>query len=155
MVKDNQVLLAIKVKKIGQGCWNGYGGGIEDKETPEQCIARELSQEARIETMPEDFCKVAIISFHNTKADGTKFTCKVHVYLLYRWEGQAQETEEMKTPTWFYKDRLPLEDMMPADREWLPLILNGCKIIAEVSYGPFQKTLLQKVSYQEVDSFAQ
>ncbi len=153
LVKENKVLLAMKTKKIGQGCWNGYGGGIEPEETPEQCALRELNEEAKITISLDSLEKVAIISFHNTKTDGSAFTCKVHVYLASEWKGEIQSTDEMTNPTWFEKDQLPLQEMMPADKEWLPVVLSGKKIIAEVNYGPLQKTLLGKVKLQYVDSF--
>ena len=97
---------------------------------------------------------IAIVDFHNTNSDGHSFTCRVHVYFVSQWEGEPQETEEMLTPTWFDKDALPLDGMMPADREWLPIILQGKKILAEAHYGPFQKTLLRHVKFRQVDSFS-
>lgn len=153
LVKDDQVLLGMKTKKIGQGCWNGYGGGIEEEETSEQSILRELKEEAKIITSPNYLDKVAVIYFHNTKSDGNVFVCKVHVYLVHKWAGEPKATGEMASPTWFQKDELPLEKMMPADREWLPIVLSGKKIIAEAHYGPFQKVLLKTTELQYVDYF--
>ena len=154
LVKDNNVLLAIKTKKIGQGCWNGYGGGIE-QESSEESILRELAEEAKIEVAKHSLEKVAVIDFHNTKTDGTTFTCKVHVYLVYEWVGEVQPTDEMAIPTWFEKTRLPLENMMLADKVWLPVVLAGKKIIAQASYGPFQRTLLGEVEITHVDSLSE
>jgi len=152
-VKEDKILLALKMKKIGQGCWNGYGGGIDDGETPEQSIIRELEEEAKVKAFPNALEKVAIIDFRNTKTDGNVFVCRVHIFLLHQWKGDFQPTDEMANPTWFKKKKLPLCKMMPADREWLPIVLAGKKIIGEVEYGPFQKTLLKKVKLQYIDSF--
>ena len=33
-IRDNKILLVLKAQKIGQGCWNGYGGGIDGGKTP-------------------------------------------------------------------------------------------------------------------------
>jgi 8-oxo-dGTP pyrophosphatase MutT (NUDIX family) len=153
-IKDGKVLLGLKAKKIGQGRWNGYGGGIDGEETPEQSILRELAEEAKITASADSLEKVAIVDFHNTNSDGFAFTCRVHVYFVSQWEGEPQETEEMLKPTWFKKDSLPLDGMMPADREWLPVVLTGKKIIAEAYYAPFQKILLGKVRLHYVDSFS-
>jgi len=153
LVKDGQVLLAMKTQKIGKGCWNGYGGGIEAGETPEQSLVRELSEEAGLVTLPEFMAKVAVIDFYNTKSDGSQFVCRVHIYLVSQWQGEPQETETMVTPTWFSKDQLPLDDMMPADKKWLPVVLSGQKILAEARYAPFQQSLLEDVKIQYVDSF--
>ena len=147
-----QVLLALKTKKIGAGCWNGYGGGIELGEDPQGSAARELQEESGVVVLPLDLEKVAIVDFHNTKTDGTIFTCRVHVYLAHAWQDEPQETDEMAQPTWFNSSDLPLNQMMPADRSWLPPILNGKKIRASVTYGPFQKELLGPVEVHEVPS---
>lgn len=153
LVKDNKVALALKTRKIGQGCWNGYGGGIDGIETPIQSAIRELKEEAEVEATPEDMDKVAIINFYNTNSDGAIFICIVHVYVVHQWRGEPQPTETMINPTWFDKELLPLEKMMPADKQWLPIVLSGKKIIAEFHYGPLQKTLLKEGKIDIVDSF--
>jgi ADP-ribose pyrophosphatase len=152
-VRGDEILLGRKMKKIGQGCWNGYGGGIENGETPEQSMLRELREEAGVTAEADALEKVAVMCFHNTKADGGFFVCKVHIYFLHKWEGDFQTTDEINNPTWFKKKRLPLKEMMLADREWLPAVLSGKKIIGEAKYGPLQKTLLGKVDFQFVTSF--
>lgn len=154
LVKDNKILLARKGKYIGQGCWNGYGGGIEEGENPAEAAVRELKEESgEIIALPEDLEKVAEIDFHNTKSDGKVFICKVHFYFVRNWQGEARETEEMLNPTWFEINNLPLDELMPADRKWLPAVLSDKKIKANPKYGPFQKTLLEDFEIEEVDSF--
>ncbi len=153
LVKGEEILLALKADKIGQGCWNGYGGGIERGETPIQSAIRELREEARIEAVQQDLDKVAIIDFHNIRNHKNRFTCKVHVYFVRDWQGEAQATAEMEKPTWFNKNSLPLETMMIADKYWLPIALKGKKMVAEFCYGPFQKTLLGEIKINLVESF--
>ena len=151
--RDDKILLARKTKKIGKGCWNGYGGGVESGEPPEQTAVRELLEESKVVGRPQDLEKIALVYFHNQKSDGTTFVCKVHVYSLSRWEGGVEATDEMTTPTWFALDHLPFNTMLPADVFWLPLALRGKKLVATAHYGPFQKTLLGKVSVQEILHF--
>ena len=152
LVRGDKVLLGFKARKIGKDYWNGYGGGIEDGETPRQAALRELKEEAGIITSPELLEKMAIVDFHNIKSDGSNFTCRVHVYLTSQWTGEPQATKEMTNPTWFNIKCLP-DKMMPADKQWLPVILSGEKIIATAKLGPFQKTLLGEVELHQVDSF--
>jgi hypothetical protein len=77
----------------------------------------------------------------------------VHVYTLGSWQGTFESTEEMHDPTWFEYDAVPLDDMMPADRVWFPAMLAGRKFIGEVSYGPFQQTLVDDMKIQDVTDF--
>lgn len=146
-----RVCLARKMKKIGAGCWNGYGGGIEPGESPRQAAAREFNEESGVTVSPDDLEKVAVVDFKNTKTDGTTFVCRVHVYLAHAWRGEPTATDEMGSPTWFAREALPLDEMMPADRFWLPPILRGKKVRASAAYGPFQKDLLEPVRVEEVD----
>ena len=112
-----------------------------------------MKEEADIVTSPEFLEKSAVVDFHNTKSGGSNFVCRVHVYLVSQWTGRPRKTKEMINPTWFDIGRLPLDKMMPADREWLPVVLSGKKIIATARLGPFQKILLGEVELQQVDSF--
>ena len=153
LIKDDKVLLSLKTRKIGQGCWNGYGGKIEAGETPEGAILRELSEEAEIKASRDFLTKVAIIDFQNVKVGQLEPVCRVHIYLLDRWQGEPQSSEEMLAPTWFKKGELPFEKMLPADIIWLPLILAGKKIIGYAKYDSSQKILLGKFKLRYVNSF--
>ncbi len=152
--RDDQILLALKTKKIGMGCLNGYGGGVEAGEDKKKAAVRELFEETDgVIALPEDLRKIAEVYFHNTKDDGTTFVCRCHVYELWRWKGKPKSTAEMADPTWFSVKELPLIRLMPADPDWLPMALNGKKIIAMAQYGPFQRELLWPVVVREVEQF--
>jgi 8-oxo-dGTP diphosphatase len=141
-LRKGKALFGFKKYKIGVRRWNGYGGKSEkDDATIEDTAIRELQQEVGIFANKSDLIKMAIAIFHNTRADGTTFTAKVHIYLLYVWSGKPKSSREMRTPTYFPLRKLPLRNMMLADRIWLPRILAGEKILIEGEYGPFQKTL--------------
>ncbi len=144
-VRAGEVLLAEKTRHIGAGHYNGYGGGIEKNESLEDAVVRELFQESRMLALRKTLKKVAVVDFHNTKADGDSFTCRVHTFLLSGWVGPPLTTEEMRNPKWFEVQKLPVDKMMPADPFWLPRALAGERIYAEAWYGPRQQTLLQPV----------
>ena len=141
-VWEGYVALARKKAKIGAGCWNGYGGDIEDDEDVTAASVRECFEESGLRINTRYLEKIALIDFHNQKRDETFFTCRVHVFRAREWYGQPCETEKMGPPEWFRISRLPLNEMMPADREWLPRALAGEKLYGEFWYGPFQKELI-------------
>ena len=152
-VKEGKVLLGMKTRKIGMGCWNGYGGGVEDGETIPQSALRELEEESGLKAKIENLEKVAIVDFHNEKSDGSMFVSRVHFFLVKDWKGEPKETEDgaMITPTFFNFTDLPYDKMMPADREFFPYILSGKKVLVESHYTPFQKELKREVKIQEVE----
>jgi len=155
LIKGDEVLLPLKTMKIGKGCRNGYGGGIENREKQKMSAIRELKEESGgVIADSSDLQKVALIDFHNTTADGKKFICKVHVYLIKNWREEPIATDEMADPKWFSINSLP-DNLMSADKEWLPLVLKGEKITAMAEYGPHQKKLLAPVEITRVESFSE
>ncbi len=153
-VTNTHVLLGVKKEKIGADCRNGLGGGIEFGETALECIVREVGEEGLVRTRARDYEKVAVIDFTNHMSDGGIFVCRVHIYLLHRWDGEFQATKEWSDPRWFARQNPPLDEMMLADRIWLPPVMAGKKLYAQASYGPFQKTLLGEVKIRYLDALA-
>ncbi len=155
LVQGKKVLLAWKTEKIGKHKWNGYGGGVKHRETPREAAARELFEETGhgVRVHEDDLEQGAIVHFHNRKSDGTEFMCTVHVFMTSVWTGEVLETREMVKPTWFRFADLPLDNMMPADGDWLPRVLAGEKIIAHAHLGPYQETKLAPTDVQVVAEF--
>ncbi len=142
-LRGNKILLAMKKRGFGAGKWNGYGGKVGEKETPRQAAIREIKEESGLSIFEEDLKQVALIRFY---FDGVQlFEC--HVFLAKEWRGKSRESEEMK-PRWFSLSHLPFEEMWVADRNWLPLILGGKKLDADV-YFNHDGSKLEKFAYQE------
>jgi hypothetical protein len=59
---------------------------------------------------------------------------KVHVFFVEEWEGNLNESEEMK-PQWFEMDNIPYEQMWSDDIHWLPRVLKGEKINGEFTFN--------------------
>jgi len=121
-----QVLLAKhhSKAKFGPNKWNGYGGHIEDGETPTQASVREAKEEAGEGLVFSESALKAkgVISFYKHNMEPM---CKVRIYLCEDFAGEAVPTEEMLEPTWFDIDKMPVSEMLPGDKIFMPKILSG------------------------------
>ncbi|MBI4193224.1 MAG: DNA mismatch repair protein MutT, partial [Candidatus Colwellbacteria bacterium] len=74
--------------------------------------------------------QVGIVRFY---FDGSQlFEC--HIFLAKEWQGEPQETEEMR-PAWFSISQLPIGEMWVADGKWVPLVCAGRTIEADVYFN--------------------
>lgn len=115
------VLLGMKKRGFGAGRWNGFGGKIEEGETIEEAAKREVFEESG--AIVSQMEKMGIVNFEFQ--DGSK-NVEVHIFRANEFSGEIIESEEMK-PEWFHEEKIPLENMWPADTYWLPLFLKGKK----------------------------
>ncbi len=136
LLKENAVCLAMKKRGFGEGYWNGYGGKLEEDETIESGIVREIKEESQVTVEETDLDKVAINEFFFK--DGKHL--EVHVFFIRTWKGEPVETEEMK-PSWFLYTDIPYEKMWADDPHWLPRVLVGEKCIGKVWFNEDGKTI--------------
>lgn len=122
LLRNDEILLAMKKRGFGVGHWNGVGGKIETDESLEEAAIRECQEE--IGVTPKSFEKVAVHDF--AFPDGTE-NIKVHTFITKSWEGKPHETEEM-APKWFKISEIPYTQMWDDDIVWLPLVLQGKKL---------------------------
>lgn len=147
LIKNNQILLAMKKRGFGEGRWNGVGGKCEPGETLEQAIIRETQEE--IFVTPISPQKVAELTF-DQYFKGEHVLMRGHVYLTTEWQGEPTESEEM-APKWFSLGSIPYESMWPDDPYWLPQVLDGKKIRA--SFVMDKDDSLLEHSVEEVSNF--
>ena len=140
LVKEEKLLLGMKKKGFGAGNYNGFGGKLKENEILELGAVRELFEEVGIKANPEYLHKKAELSF--TFPHKPEWNQVVHVYLVDRWEGEPNESDEMK-PEWFDIDKIPYEKMWEADSYWIPHILEGKYVNASFVYGE-NKEILEK-----------
>jgi 8-oxo-dGTP diphosphatase len=127
-VTFNCVWLAPKLKSHGAGYYNGYGGKIDEGESPKSAAIRELYEESGLVAEESGLQQRAHIIF---SFDGVpRFEC--FVYLLRVWDGVPKATTEMGEPELFLIENLP-KKMWPADMEWLPKVLSGKMVVAKVN----------------------
>jgi len=126
LIKENQVLLAMKKRGFGKGNLNGIGGKLEPGESLEEAAVRESREEVGV--IPTSMHKVATLNFYFDDAGEEKgWNQECTVFIVDKWEGDPQETEEMK-PEWHAIDKIPYERMWSADSYWIPVVLQGKEI---------------------------
>lgn len=143
---DKRVLLAMKKRGHGAGKWNGYGGKINDGESIEDAMVRELREESGLDAT--EFEKRAIISFDDQNNDNI---IEMHVYKIFNFDGEPIETEEM-APRWFDLDKIPFTNMWESDKKWLPLYFDDKKFIGNVKVEGWD-TIKRIEEFVIVDNF--
>lgn len=141
--QTQQVCLAMKKRGFGQGKYNGAGGKLDGQETVEQALIRETQEELKV--TPIQYEKMAEITFF-----GHDFSQHCHVYRCYQWDGEPQESEEMK-PFWFGINQLPIDKMWDGDQEWMPRVIQGEYLTAAILFD--EQYAVQKYTITPVTGF--
>jgi 8-oxo-dGTP pyrophosphatase MutT (NUDIX family) len=136
--REGQILLAMKKRGFGAGRWNGAGGKLEPGETFEAAARREVSEELGVE--PVELTEVATLKFYWAIAEHVMKNVICVVYECETWTGVPRETEEM-APQWFAEVEIPYCEMWADDEYWLPRVLAGDYIEAELLFGPNDELL--------------
>jgi len=142
-----EVCLAMKKRGFGVGRWNGVGGKVGDKnkETIEEALIRETQEEIGVAL--SKFHKVAELTF--IFAPNKDWNQVVHTYFATEWEGEPQESEEMK-PQWFAAAEIPFTSMWPDDIHWLPKVLEQNFVKAAFVFGKDDIILKKKLSAKKI-----
>lgn len=134
-IKDDSVLFAMKKRGFGIGKLNGYGGKVHSGERITEAAVRELFEEAKISCEEADLEKFAELDFFFPEIPKEKdWDQTVHVFLLRKWWGKPQETDEMR-PEWHNTGSVPFDKMWVDDCLWLPRVLNREKMKASFTFA--------------------
>lgn len=128
LLKDKQVLLAMKKRGFGVNKWNGVGGKVLEGETVEAAAVREIKEEIGVDVEVLDLEKMAEIEFYFP--DKENWDMLVHVFIVREWKNEPVESEEMR-PSWFALDKIPFDEMWIDDKYWLARVLGGEKLKGE------------------------
>lgn len=122
ITRDNNVLLGLRKNDPRKGTWSGYGGKVEQGESPLEAAHREVFEEADIFDLK--ISSAGIITFSSPK---DKEDHVMHLFFVNDFSGQPKETKEM-TPRWFSIDQIPYDQMSVTDRHWMPPLLEGQQV---------------------------
>lgn len=122
-----QVLLIHKKRGLGAGKVNGPGGKREPGESLPDTAVREVREEVGL--VPEDPRHHGTLRF--AFADG--YNLEVHLFVARAWSGHMRETDEA-IPFWVKESEIPFEQMWEDDQHWLPHILKGLSVEAEMFF---------------------
>lgn len=116
---DNRILIAQRPKgKSLAGLWEFPGGKIEDGETPEDALIRELDEELGIQT--EESC-LAPLTFASHSYE--KFHLLMPLYICRRFWGVPQP-KEGQVLKWVKSRNLRDYEMPPADEPLIPYLID-------------------------------
>ncbi len=146
LLKDDQILLAMKKRGFGVGRWNGVGGKVD--ESADKSVLDNILREAKEEIGVDLINLEKVGLFHFSFPHKPEWDQDVHVFVAREWKGEPTETEEMK-PQWFNQDKIPYDQMWEDDTLWLPRVLKGEKLEAEFVFAEGDKIISHNIKVVE------
>ena len=129
--KDNKTLMLHRVKKendVHEGKWVGLGGKIEQGETPEECIIREVKEESGL-VIHNPILK-GFITFPGFKNDEDWYT---FVYTAEEFEGELIDSNE-GVLKWVEDSEILSLNMWEGDKVFLEWIESGRMFSGKLTY---------------------
>ena len=115
--KDNSYLMLHRTKKqndINRDKWIGIGGKFEDKESPEECVVREVLEETGLKISP---IYRGIITFISDRYE----TEYMHLFKATQFEGVIKECDE-GVLEWVKKEKMTSLPLWEGDFIFLKLL---------------------------------
>ena len=114
---DGRVLIAERpAGKSMAGLWEFPGGKVQDEETPESALIRELKEELAI-----DVTESCLAPFTFASHRYPDFDLLMPLYVCRRWSGQATALEGQEV-AWVRPARLGDYPMPPADKPLVAML---------------------------------
>lgn len=115
--RDGRVLISQRPQlKSMAGLWEFPGGKIEDGETPEEALIRELREELSVETVESCLAPFTFAS-HEYEA----FHLLMPLYVCRKWNGRITPMEKQQI-RWVMPNQLNQYSMLPADKPLVAML---------------------------------
>ncbi len=122
--KDNSFLMLFRNKKkldINKGKWIGIGGHIEEGETKEQALLREIKEETGLDVIHYEY-RGELLFVNND------FEEVMYLYLVDEVSGEITSCDEGEL-AWIKEEDIMKLNMWEGDYKFLPLLLNTNEFI--------------------------
>lgn len=117
---DGKIMLGYKKEGLGKGKLTLFGGKIEDGETPQQGVLRELLEEASVKPV-EPIHRLGRLIM-DIKSVGIRLV--THIFRCNGIIGVPVESYEM-TIEWVPVDKIPFELMWLDNKFWFPYLIDN------------------------------
>jgi 8-oxo-dGTP diphosphatase len=128
---DGEVLLGLKQRGFGTGRIVGIGGHVEPGESDLDTAVRETFEETGLHVMPTELYDAGRVVFRFPGAPESDMS--VALYRCTNWTGEVVASDELD-PQWHPVADLPTGRMWDDSRIWLPHVLRGECIEADIAY---------------------
>ena len=146
-VHDSKILLATQISGKWKGYLNGFGGKLQNNEVYSACAQRELKEETGLVAENGDLILYGRIRYrHLTDGFASGSVC---VFFYVKWDGKLPIGGELEQSfIRVEKDKIPYRQLPPDDHIWLPKMLEGKYVEAELTYETrHEETLLKMVEF--------
>ena len=137
IVSGKKILLKMANRGVSKGNWNGLGGKIEQNETPEEGVVREVEEESGLKI--KDLQKIGVLNFYKSSRD--ELFARVHLFYSESFSGELLESDEGEL-RWFNIDAIPYDKMWPDDEFWFPLLLRGFRFDGDFVFDSGMKSVI-------------
>lgn len=123
---NGQTLMIHRVKKVNdihQGKWNGLGGKLEQGESPEQCVIREVKEESGFDILFPRYHGLLI--FADFKSDDWY----VWVFTAKQFTGEMLKDSSEGNLHWIEDEKVESLSLWPSDKVFFPW-LKGEKVFS-------------------------
>lgn len=124
--REEQYLMLHRISKENdpnKDKWIGVGGKIEDKESPEDCLLREVKEETGLDLLEYQFR--GLITFVSDEWE----TEYMYLYTATKFKGELSECSEGKLK-WVPKKQIYQLNLWEGDRKFLNLLMEEQEIFS-------------------------